>query len=243
MSGPIALITGSSRGIGRAIARQLADDGMRVIVNYRENAAAAEETRAEIAARGGFAVVRQFDLADREQVTAAVQALTDELGVIDVLVNNAAIMREKPLLRVRDADWDATIATNLSGVHHCTQAVLKTWARHGYGRRIVNLTSIGGETGFIHSTSYAASKAGVIGFTKALAQELAPRGVTVNAVSPGLILTDGTREMKKEELAARIPLGRAGLPEEVAYLVSFLVSDRAGFITGQVIRINGGMYM
>lgn len=243
MSTRVALITGGSRGIGAAIARQFAADGLTVIINHRDSAHAAETAQREIQERGGQAIVRQFDVSSREQVDAAIAALTEELGVIDILVNNAATQREQPLLRVKQDDWDRTLGINLSGVFYCTQAVLKTWSKHRYGSRVINLTSIGGERGFRHSTVYGASKAGVIGFTKSLAEELGPKGVTVNAVSPGFILTEATAGMDQEAFAAQTPLRRIGRPEEVADLVSFLASERAGFITGQVIRINGGLYM
>lgn len=216
---------------------------MTVIINHRDSADAAEAVRREVQECGGTALVRQFDVSNADQVFEAIAGLTEEVGVVDVLVNNAAMQREQPLLRVKQDDWDRTLGINLSGVFYCTQAVLKTWSKHRFGSRVINLTSIGGERGFRHSTVYGASKAGVIGFTKSLAEELGPKAVTVNAVSPGFILTEATAGMDQELFAAQTPLRRIGRPEEVADLVSFLASERAGFITGQVIRINGGLYM
>jgi 3-oxoacyl-[acyl-carrier protein] reductase len=240
---PIALVTGASRGIGRGIAIQLASDGFFVIINYYQNKIAAEEVLRIVKSRGDDGMVQGFDVSVRNDVEGVVKKLTKELGTIEVLVNNAGIMRDQPLIRMRHRDWDEVITTNLTGMYHCTRSVLKTWAGRKKGSRIVNITSVGGERGFPYSANYSASKAGVIGFTKALAQELAPKNITVNAVSPGFTATDGTSHLRLGQFLPQIPLGRIGRPEDVAYVVSFLVSEKAGYITGQVIRVNGGLYM
>ena len=243
MTRRVALVTGASRGIGRAIALQLAADGLFVIVNYRNNEAAAKEVCERISALGGTSMMRRFDVADFEQVEDAVNALTREAGPIDVLVNNAGLGVDKPLIRAKKPHWDRMIGVNLNGVYHCTYAVVRTWLRAGRGSRIVNISSVAGERGDINTAAYSASKGGVIGFTKALARELAPKNVTVNAVAPGYIETDMADHMPPEHYLSMTPLGRAGQPEEVAYLVSFLVSDKAAFITGQTLRIDGGLHM
>ena len=243
MDRPIALVTGASRGIGRAIAMQLASDGFFVVINFHTNKTGADEVNHAITSRGGYSMVQGFDVSARDEVEGVVKKLAKELGTIEVLVNNAGIMLDQPLVRMRHEDWDCVIATNLTGVYHCTKAVVRTWAGTKSGSRIVNITSIGGERGFAHSTNYSASKAGVIGFTKALAQELGPKNITVNAVSPGFIATHGTSHLSADQYLPQIPLGRIGRPEDVAHVVSFLVSEKAGYITGQVIRVNGGFYM
>lgn len=242
MEKPIALITGASRGIGRAVAIRLARDGYAVLINYHTNQEAAEAVRDLIVAEGGQAVVRRFDVAKRHEVEEAVKELTRTAGPIQVLVNNAAIIQDKLLMQMRDEVWHRIIDTNLHGVFYCTQAVVKAMAgKRRPGRRIINITSISGEKGNVGQGNYAASKAGVIGFTKAMARELAPMKITVNAVSPGVIDTEVTKHLPIDELVKEIPLRRVGQPEEIAHTVSFLASELAGYITGQVIRVNGGL--
>ena len=239
----IALVTGASRGIGRAIAVRLALDGFFVIINYNTNRDEAEQVHKAISSKGGEGLVQGFDVASRQDVAGVIKNLTKELGTIGVLINNSGIIRDQPLVRMRDEDWDDVIATNLTGAYHCTKAVTKTWAGKKRGSRIVNITSVVGEMGNAHQTNYSASKGGLISFTKALARELAPKNITVNAVAPGFVATDQTSHLPPDQLLAQIPLGRLGEPEDVAHAVSFLASEKASYITGQVIGVNGGMHM
>ncbi|OGL20412.1 MAG: beta-ketoacyl-ACP reductase [Candidatus Rokubacteria bacterium RIFCSPLOWO2_12_FULL_71_22] len=244
MDKPIALVTGASRGIGRAVALQLALDGFAVVVHYHTRKDEAEATRDRIVGANGQAVVRSFDVGDADQVEAAVKEITRTEGPIQVLVNNAATIRDHLLMRMPRDAWRDVIETDLNGVYYCTKAVVVANAgRRRPGRRIINITSVAGETGNIGQANYAAAKAGVIGFTKAVARELAPVGVTVNAVSPGFIDTEAIKQLSLKDLEKGIPMKRVGRPEEVAHVVSFLASAEAAYITGQVIRVNGGLLM
>jgi 3-oxoacyl-[acyl-carrier protein] reductase len=243
LSGRVALVTGASRGIGRAIAKKLAAQGATVVAAARaENARATVD---EIVGAGGRAELASTDVSDAAQIDALVGAVLTRHGRIDVLVNNAGIARDQLMLRMKRDDWDAVIATNLTAAFALTQAVLKPMIRQK-GGRIVCISSVVGQGGNAGQANYAASKAGLIGFVKAVAQEVASRNITVNAVAPGLIDTDMTRaitESAREDWAARIPLKRLGTPDDIAGAVCFLASDEASYITGQVLAVNGGMYM
>jgi 3-oxoacyl-[acyl-carrier protein] reductase len=244
LEGRVSLVTGASRGIGRAIARALALEGAVVFVGARDEGKLAEVVR-EIADEGGKAVAVALDVADRASVDAALQKILEAQGRLDHLVNNAGITRDNLLLRMKKDEWDQVIATNLTGTYLCTQAVLKPMLKQRSGR-IVNVTSVVGLTGNAGQANYAASKAGIIGFTKAVAREVASRSITVNAVAPGFIETDMTAAMTekaKESLTSSIPLGRVGRPEDIAAAVAFLVSDAAAYITGQVLGVDGGFHM
>ena len=245
LKGKTALVTGASRGIGRAIAVALAQQGASVVVNYSGSEAAAAETVELVKAAGGEAIAVKANVAVAEDVEAMVAAATDAFGTIDILINNAGITRDGLLMRMKDEDFDAVIDINLKGVFLVTKAVSKLMMKQRRGR-IVNLSSVVGVTGNAGQSNYGASKAGVIGFTKSCAKELASRGITVNAVAPGFIGTEMTAvlpEKVKEAMIPQIPLGRMGEADEVAQVVSFLVSDFASYITGQVINVDGGMVM
>jgi 3-oxoacyl-[acyl-carrier protein] reductase len=239
----VAIVTGASRGIGRAIAARLAARGAHVVA-----AARGDETSAvvdEITAAGGSASAARVDVTDRTSVDAMVRGAVERHGRLDILVSNAGIARDQLLLRMKPEDWDAVLATNLTAAFACAQAVLRQMIKQRAGR-IITISSVVGQTGNPGQANYAASKAGLIGFSKALALEVASRGITVNVVAPGLIDTDMTRALTADAQAswtARIPLGRLGSPDDVAGAVCFLASDEAAYITGQVIAVNGGMYM
>jgi 3-oxoacyl-[acyl-carrier protein] reductase len=243
LTGRVAIVTGASRGIGRAIARGLASRGAAVVAAARGDHAAA--VVGEITAAGGRAEAASVDVTDRASVDALVGGALARLGRIDILVNNAGIARDQLLLRMKAEDWDAVLATNLTAAFACTQAVLRPMIKQ-HGGRIISISSVVGQAGNPGQANYAASKAGLIGFSKALALEVASRGVTVNVVAPGLIDTDMTRGIAagaQETWVAKIPLGRLGTPEDVAAAVCFLASDEASYITGQVLAVNGGMYL
>ncbi|SFA95513.1 3-oxoacyl-[acyl-carrier-protein] reductase [Selenomonas ruminantium] len=245
LDGKVALVTGASRGIGRAIALKLAAEGAKVAINYAGNTAKAEEVKAEIEKNGGEAILVQADVADSAAVEAMVNATVEAFGQIDILVNNAGITRDGLMMRMKDEDFDAVINTNLKGVFYCTKLVSKLMMKKRSGR-IINMASVVGLMGNAGQTNYAAAKAGVIGFSKSAAKELAARGITVNMVAPGFIDTDMTAAMTdkaKEMTLTGIPLNRMGTPEDVANAVAFLVSDNASYITGQVINVDGGMVM
>jgi 3-oxoacyl-[acyl-carrier protein] reductase len=240
----VALVTGASRGIGRAIAQALAEDGLFVIVNYTANEAAAAETLAALQQKGGAGALSRFDVADAVAVDAAVKQIAAEQGRLDVLVNNAGIAIDGLLLRTKKEDWQHTLDVNLSGAFHCCKAAARHLLKSETGR-IVNISSVVGEQGNAGQVSYAAAKAGLIGLTRTLARELASRAITVNCVAPGFIDTDMTAAHvtgeAREALLKQIPLGRIGASEDVAEAVRFLVSPRASYITGQVLRVNGGL--
>lgn len=244
LKGKVALVTGASRGIGKAVALELARQGARVAASAR-NRELLEETVAEITAAGGEAVAIVGDIARAADADRLVEQAVEAFGRADILVNNAGITRDGLLLRMKDEDWDAVLETNLKGAFLCTRAVAKVMTRQKSGR-IINISSVVGEMGNAGQVNYCASKAGLIGLTKATARELARRSITVNAVAPGFITTDmteGLSEKARQELVGQIPLGRLGAVEDVAYSVAFLASDQATYITGQVLGVNGGMYM
>ena len=245
LEGKTALVTGASRGIGRAIALRLAAEGADVAVNFAGSSAKAEEVKNAIIEMGRKAIAKQADVKDASSVAGMVEEVKKTFGRIDILVNNAGVTRDGLLMRMKDEDWETVIDTNLRGVFQCTKAVSKIMMKQRYGR-IVNMASVVGLVGNAGQANYAASKAGVIGFSKSVARELASRGITVNMVAPGCIDTDMTAVLPdkvREAMLADIPLARVGKPEDVASAVAFLVSDEAAYITGQVINVDGGMVM
>ena len=245
LSGKVAIVTGGSRGIGRSVSVALADAGAHVLVNYRSNEEAARNTLGEIQARGGWAELVKFDVALPEAVDSAIKDAAKRHGRLDVLVNNAGISIDQLLLRVSAKDLDATWATNVNGAMFCAKACIRPMMKARWGR-IINVSSVVAESGNPGQVVYASSKAALLGMTRSLAREYASRGITVNAVAPGFIETDMTAELTdaaKQGIIDQTPLGRIGRPEEVAAAVVFLASEEASYITGQVVRVNGGMHV
>ncbi|NQS75322.1 MAG: 3-oxoacyl-[acyl-carrier-protein] reductase [Peptococcaceae bacterium] len=243
LDGKIAIITGASRGIGRAIALTLAKRGATVVINYASNAEAAEETAGQVRDNGSRALVFKANVANPEEAGALVKTTLDEYGSVDILVNNAGITRDSFIVRMKDDDWDQVIGVNLKGAFNCTKAAARAMIRGRWGR-IINISSVVALAGNTGQANYCAAKAGLIGLTKAMAKELGPRNITVNAVAPGFITTEmtlGLPEELKEKMLAQIPLKKFGGPNEVADLVAFLTSDAAGYISGQTIAVDGGM--
>lgn len=245
LTGKVALVTGASRGIGQATAVELAKAGADIIVNYIGSETVAQETVDKIESLGRKALKIKADVSNADEVQAMVEEAHAAFGHIDILVNNAGITRDGLLIRMKDSDWDDVLNINLKGVYLVSKAVAKIMVKQRSGR-IINMTSVSGVTGNVGQANYAAAKAGVIGFTKTCAKELAARGITVNAVAPGFIetaMTDVLPEKIKEGIAATVPFGRMGQPEEIASVVTFLASDFASYITGQVLNVDGGMVM
>ncbi|XCN74724.1 MAG: 3-oxoacyl-ACP reductase FabG [Candidatus Electrothrix aestuarii] len=245
LDGKIALVTGGSRGIGRAICLQLAAQGATVGINYVSNSSAAEEVLAEITGQGGNGFVCGFDVADTKAVGKAIKNLTAEQGGLDILVNNAGITRDGLMARMKDDDWDAVLNTNLKGAFTCSKAAMRGMMKKRWGR-IINITSVIGFLGNAGQVNYASAKAGLIGLTKSMARELAGRQVTVNCVAPGYIATDMTADLPEDiqkMILSSIPLGTLGTPEDVASAVTYLASEGSGYMTGQTLHVNGGMYM
>ena len=243
LDGQTALVTGASRGIGRAVALALAAEGAEVVVNYASSPEAAEAVVAEIQAKGGSAYALKADVSDESSVDDLIKTVLKRSERIDVLVNNAGITRDGLLMRMKTEDWQAVINLNLTGVFLCTRAVTRPMLKQRSGR-IINITSVVGLMGNAGQANYAAAKAGVVGLTRSSAKEMASRGITVNAVAPGFIATDMTKDLEADAILSAIPLGRFGSPEQVAGAVRFLAADpAAAYITGQVLQVDGGMVM
>lgn len=245
LEGKTVVVTGGSRGIGRAICIKMASQGAFVYINYVSRPDAAEETKAIIEEAGGSAQIVAFDVANGQQVQDAVKEIIAERGSIDILVNNAGITRDGLMARMKEADWDAVFATNLKGAFLCAKAVSKGMMKKRWGR-VINITSVVGFSGNAGQVNYASAKAGLVGLSKSMAREYASRNITVNCVAPGYIVTEMTGELSddvQQTLKEEIPMSTLGEPEDVAGAVAFLAGDEARYITGQVIHVNGGMYM
>ena len=245
MEGRVALVTGGGRGIGRAIAVRLAEGGARVAISYRSNDASARETAEMVRAAGAECEIFKGDVASQEDVETLMKGVGEAFGPVEILVNNAGMTRDNLLMRMKDAEFDEVIATNLKGTYLCTRAVLRGMVRGRWGR-IVNISSVVALLGNAGQANYAASKAGMIGFTKSAAREVAGRGITANVVAPGYVeteLTAGLPESIKEQILGQVPVGRFGEPGEIAEVVAFLAGDGAAYVTGQTIAVDGGMVM
>ena len=243
--GKTVLVTGGSRGIGAAIAQSFAEQGATIALNYAGSQEAAEEIREKILAMGVECKIYQGDVSDFSQVENMIKTVEEDFSGIDILVNNAGVTKDSLFMRMKEEDWDKVIDTNLKGVYNCSKSVIRGMIKRKFGK-IINITSVVALSGNIGQANYAASKAGVIGFTKSLAQELGSRNIQVNSVAPGYIETSMTESIPqniKDELIKKIPSGRIGSPDDVANAVVFLASDNANYITGQVISVNGGLYM
>ena len=245
LAGKVAVVTGGSRGIGRAICLQFAEKGAKVVINYVSRSEAAEETKAQVEAMGGECVVVKFDVSKTSEVQEAFKAITAECGRIDILVCNAGVTRDGLLATMKEEAWDQVMAVNLKGAFNCIKAGCRPMMKQRWGR-IVIITSVVGFAGNAGQANYSAAKAGLVGLTRSAARELASRGITVNCVAPGYIDTDMTSELPeavKEKILSEIPLGILGEPEDIAKAVTYLASDDARYVTGQAIHVNGGMFM